>query len=262
MILGFNGQKWEKKKASIARFLHIGFWLCSHKYRKLILNIVTSYLIHSRIWLNLVKDDCHFSYIFLVTYAMQNNNNNNNSLIKGRCKPRIMFHHVKGLIVEILTKCKLVHHITRRNNTKCAILIHKEIFFSHLPMDDLQLRHIKKNKNSLRKGWCKPRKMFHHIVNGLMVTNLTKCKPCASYYTKGAYKMCHPYTQTKILPWNRGLSYYHDSPTPEWNPKPNANQHFTWAIQYNKIFEEVADGGSFIAYKVHFISSVCPLFLH
>jgi hypothetical protein len=40
-----------------------------------------------------------------------------------------MFHHVKRLIVEILTACKLVHHITLRNNTKCAILIHKEFFF-------------------------------------------------------------------------------------------------------------------------------------
>jgi hypothetical protein len=128
MILGFNGQKWGKIKASIARFLYIGFWLCSHKYRKLILNIVTSYLIHSQIWLNLVKDDCHFSYIFLITFAMKNNNNNN-SLIKGQCKPRIMFQRIKGLIVENLTKCKLVHHITPRNNTKFAILIHKECFF-------------------------------------------------------------------------------------------------------------------------------------
>jgi hypothetical protein len=127
MILGFNGQKWGGKKASIARFLYIGFWLCSHKYRKSILNIVTSYLIHSQIWLNLVKDDCHFSYIFLITYAMKNNNN---SLIKGQCKLRIMFTTSKGWLLKVwlsANSCIILHQGTIQN---LPSLYKRNVFFT------------------------------------------------------------------------------------------------------------------------------------
>lgn len=104
-----------------------------------------------------------------------------------------MFHHVKGLVVENLTKCKLVHHITPRNKTKCAILIHKEYFFHIF----LWMIVIKRNKISLRKGWCKPIIMFHHRVNTLMVANLTKRKPVHHITPRGAYKMCHPCTHKR-----------------------------------------------------------------
>jgi len=139
------------------------------------------------------------------------------------------------------------------------------MFFSHLPIDDRQLCHIKKNKNSLRKGWCKARIMFHHSVNRLMVANLTKCKP-VHHITPREHTKCVILIHTrKIRPWNRGLSYYHDSPTPKWiqNQMPTNGLHGpSNIIRSLRNFEEAAGGRSFIAYKVNFILSVCPLLLH
>jgi hypothetical protein len=99
------------------------------------------------------------------------------------------------------------------------------IFFSHLPMDDLQLCHIEKKENSLRKGWCKPRIMFHHCVNRLMVTNLTKCKPVHHItpreHTKCAILM-HTNEDSSMKYGIIILSWFTNSRV---NPKPNANQH-------------------------------------
>jgi hypothetical protein len=66
---GFNCQKWKiNENKTSTRLLHLDL-VSSQKHRRKTENfcfiICGSYLIYSQIWLNLLKDDCQFLYIFL-----------------------------------------------------------------------------------------------------------------------------------------------------------------------------------------------------
>jgi hypothetical protein len=51
------------KQITIARFVYWAFH-CVTKNVKRWLNSFTLFLVDSHIWLNLLKDDCHFVYVF------------------------------------------------------------------------------------------------------------------------------------------------------------------------------------------------------
>jgi hypothetical protein len=60
---GFSVAISDGKQMTIARFVYLAFH-CVTKNRKRWLNSFTLFLVYSQIWLNLLKDDCHFFYVF------------------------------------------------------------------------------------------------------------------------------------------------------------------------------------------------------
>jgi hypothetical protein len=58
LIARIKGENRKKKSQAFKIWLK----MCCQKYKKMIKNICTSYLIYSHIELNLPKDDCHFGY--------------------------------------------------------------------------------------------------------------------------------------------------------------------------------------------------------
>jgi hypothetical protein len=60
---GFSVAVSDGKQMTIARFVYLAFH-CVTKNRKRWLNSFTLFLVYSQIWLNLLKDDCHFFYVF------------------------------------------------------------------------------------------------------------------------------------------------------------------------------------------------------
>ncbi len=64
ILKGFLWRESEENllKLAIYIFSMFSFSVCGHKYESLIIQVCTSYLVYSQIWLNLPSDNCHFFY--------------------------------------------------------------------------------------------------------------------------------------------------------------------------------------------------------